>query len=104
MFLGEVPGPERSVFLGPSPDLSIVCPGLVALCIIREQEAVVAFEPVRPLPLYPAPGKRPTQQFFFVVCFWGGEEELRVDNEDKSPDSSTRRPKAALVPSPHVSV
>jgi hypothetical protein len=37
---GEVPGPERSVFMGPIPDLSIVCPGLVALCVIREQEAV----------------------------------------------------------------
>lgn len=76
MFLGEVPGPERSVFLGPSPDLSIVCPGLVALCVMREQEAVAAFEPVKQiaflLPLYPAPGKRPTQQFFCCLFLgWG---------------------------------
>lgn len=106
MFLGEVPGPERSVFLGPSPDLSIVCPGLVALCVIREQEAVVTCEPVKwiafLLPLYPAPGKRPIQLFFFL-SFWGGEEELRVEREGKS-DFPTRRPKTALVPSPQVSV
>lgn len=105
MFLGEVPGPESSVFLGPSPDLSIVCPGLVALCVMREQEAVVACEPVKwiafLLPLYPAPGKRHIQLF---LSFWGGEEELRVERQDKSLDSPTRRPKTALVPSPHVPI
>lgn len=45
-------------------------------------------------------GKCPLSSF---LSFWGGEEELRVESEGKAPRSFTRRPQAALVPSPHAS-
>lgn len=52
-------------------------------------------------PIVPCPWKKAHSAF---LSFWGGEEESRVEREGKSPASPNRRPKAALVPSPPVSV
>lgn len=69
LVLGRVFWPRELRLLSPSPDLAIVCLGLLPdVSCVSEQEASAACEPVEWLPflppLYPVPGKMLAQLFF----------------------------------------